>query len=120
MTTISRQHAGMVRALVKPPVTILDSLTPRDVNITHMLLGISGEAGEIVDTLKKTIIYGKPLDIKHIVEELGDLEFYLEGLRQSLDISREECLLNNIAKLSTRYSDMNYSDEAAIARADKA
>ena len=64
-------------------------------------------------------IYGKPLDRENVIEELGDLEFYMEGLRQGLGITREETLQANVAKLGARYAAGKYSDKAAIARADK-
>jgi len=51
---------------------------------------------------------------------MGDLEFYMEGLRQGLGITREEVLAHNIAKLSKRYSSGSYSDKHAQERADKA
>lgn len=112
-------HANMVEKLTKSPEQILNTLSSIDVGVMHMLMGISGEAGEIVDTLKKTIIYNKTLDREHIIEELGDLEYYLEGLRQLLHITRDECLSNNVQKLSTRYPGFVYSDIAAVTRADK-
>lgn len=87
-------------------------------NIAHMALGIAGETGEIVDAIKKNVIYDKPLDVENVIEELGDLEFYMAGLRQLLGISRWDTLQANIFKLQKRYA-TGYSDEAAIARADK-
>lgn len=84
-----------------------------------MTMGISGEAGELLDAIKKGVIYRKPLDRENIIEELGDIEFYLEGLRQQLHISREETLLANINKLSKRYEKLSYSNDAAQTRADK-
>lgn len=89
-----------------------------DNDMTHMILGIAGEAGEIVDAIKKRVIYDKPLNLTNVVEELGDLEFYMAGLRQVLGIRRSETLDANIAKLQVRYKD-GYSDAAAVARADK-
>lgn len=82
--------------------------------------GISGEAGETLDLIKKHIAYNKPLDYAHIVEELGDIEYYLEGLRQGLNLDRTMILEENVKKLSKRYPGLNYSDSAAVARADKA
>ena len=90
----------------------------RSMNLEHMVIGICGEAGEIADGVKKNSIYGKPLDHANIVEELGDIEFYLAGLRQMLGISRYETLAGNVKKLQARYKG-GYSDAAAIERADK-
>lgn len=90
----------------------------RSMNLEHMVIGICGEAGEVADGIKKNSIYGKPLDQKNIIEELGDLEFYMAGLRQMLGISRYETLGANVRKLQARYKG-GYSDAAAIERADK-
>ena len=43
------------------------------------------------------------IDRENVIEELGDLEFYMEGVRQNLGITREETLNHNIQKLSKRY-----------------
>lgn len=110
----------MVRSLVKPGAVIIASLTPESMNALHHAVGISGEAGELLDALKKHVIYNKPLDRKNVIEELGDLEFYMEGLRQGLGITREETIEGNIAKLSVRYRGLQYTDAAAQERADKA
>jgi NTP pyrophosphatase (non-canonical NTP hydrolase) len=112
-------HSDMVRALVKPGAAIIESLTPEKADMLHMSVGISGEAGELLDAVKKAAVYNKPIDRANVVEELGDLEFYMEGLRQNLGITREETLEANIAKLGVRYKGLQYSDAAAQQRADK-
>jgi len=84
-----------------------------------MAMGISGESGELLDAIKKHTIYGKELDLENVIEELGDIEFYMEGLRASLGITRGQVLRANTAKLLKRYSKGSYSNEAAIAREDK-
>ena len=97
------QHQEMVRALCKPGADIKSELTPTDCHLIHMAIGLSGEAGELLDAIKKPTIYRKPLDPDNVIEELGDLEFYMEGLRQALGITRQQTLEHNIAKLSKRY-----------------
>ena len=113
-------HGDMVKQLAKPGETIAEELTGADAHAVHMVLGISGEAGELLDAVKKSVIYRKPLDLDNVVEELGDLEFYLEGLRQGLGITREQTLQANISKLGKRYQGHQYSDQQAQDRADKA
>lgn len=88
-------------------------------NLEHMVIGICGEAGELADAIKKYTIYEKPLDVVNVLEELGDLEFYIAGLRQMLAINRTRVLKGNVEKLRKRYKSGSYSDEAAQARADK-
>lgn len=111
-------YEEMVKALAKPGQTIASEMTADDAHLMHMAIGVSGEAGELLDAVKKAVIYRKALDRVNVVEELGDLEFYMEGLRQGLGINREECLKANMEKLSVRYG-QKYSDQAATVRADK-
>lgn len=117
------KHADMVTALKKPGQDIADSFNDQTADLLHMAIGISGEAGELLDAIKKNTVYQKVLDRENVIEELGDLEFYMEGLRQNLNISREETLQGNIKKLLTgekaRYKLGKYTDEQAKARADK-
>lgn len=112
------KHSEMVTTLVKSGDAIISSLTPEKAHVLHMAVGISGESGELLDAVKKHVIYNKPIDRENVIEELGDLEFYMEGLRQGFGISREETITANIEKLGVRYKD-GYSDNAAQVRADK-
>lgn len=112
-------HGQMVFVLAKSGATIAAEMTPHGAHLIHMVLGISGEAGELLDAIKKSVIYNKPLDVVNVIEELGDIEFYLEGLRQRIGITREQTIDANIAKLAKRYEGFKYSDGAAQARADK-
>lgn len=144
--------------------------------LEHAILGMVGEIGEIADAYKKHWIYERPLDTVNMLEELGDLRFYIQMAinedltpssiplasrgsffknlmtltqsvghfqldietnqveHQKLSLSRilcqftslclqmgvteEEVIQKNIEKLTKRYPTV-YSNEAAIARADK-
>lgn len=112
-------HPQLVAALVKPGQAIIDSLTPEKAHLWHMASCVPSEAGELFDAIKKHVIYNKPLDRENVVEEIGDIAFYLEGIMQTLGITRDEALSANIAKLSKRYESLTYSDKSAQDRADK-
>jgi NTP pyrophosphatase (non-canonical NTP hydrolase) len=105
----------MVESLEKPATDI--NLTPTDTRLMHAALGIAGEAGEVVDLIKKSVINGRPMDVVELKKELGDLEFYLTLLRSACDIDREVVLEMNIMKLRDRYPD-GYSDVASMNRVD--
>ena len=66
-------------------------------------LGLAGETGEVVDLIKKVIHHGKDLDRTRLIEELGDVCWYLEFLAYALDTSVLEIKIANIAKLKARY-----------------
>ena len=113
------QHNDLVRNLKKPGNAIMASLSPEQCDQLHMIVGICTEAGELLDAFKKHVFYEKTLDIENVIEELGDIEFYMEGLRQALGLNRDAILAHNIAKLSKRYEKGTYTNESAITRADK-
>lgn len=115
----SIDYSAMVETLSKDGAVIAAEMTARNAHLLHMAVGIAGEAGELLDAIKKAVIYNKPLDIENVVEELGDLEFYMEGLRQGVNVARSITLRANKVKLSKRYAGFVYKDTAAQARADK-
>lgn len=85
----------------------------------HAALGCAGEAGELADAIKREYIYNKPRNRKNVVEELGDLRFYMQAVMNLYEINESEVLQANADKLAVRYKELRYSDTAAIARADK-
>lgn len=112
-------HPELVKALLKPGDAILGSLTPGKCTLLHMSAKLCSEAGELMDATSKYIFYEKQLDLANVIEELGDIEYYLEGYRQELGITRDECLEANIKKLTTRYPKLRFTNEDAHARANK-
>lgn len=114
-----KDHADMVEKLAKSGEEILVSMDGDKAHLMHMMMGVCGEAGELLDAIKKHIAYDKPLDRENVIEELGDIEFYLEGLRQGIGVERESVIAHNITKLSKRYGSGLFSDDQATDRADK-
>jgi NTP pyrophosphatase (non-canonical NTP hydrolase) len=113
-------YQQFVNSLVKPGAEIVRQLTPHQAHLLHMAVGVSGEAGELLDAVKKHCVYQKPIDLNHVKEEAGDILFYLTGLLNDIDVSIEDCIKANMDKLSKRYASGKYSNDQAIARADKA
>jgi len=71
--------------------------------LTHGMIGIATESGELLDQLKKYIYYGNNLDKINIYEELGDVMWYIALICNELDFSIEDVMKTNIDKLKTRY-----------------
>ena len=113
------EYGDFVEKLCKKGKEIVQQLTADDCNLIHMSMGVSGEAGELTDAIKKYTIYRKPLDLENVIEELGDLEFYMQGIRNALSLTRAEILRYNIDKLEKRYDQGSHSDKQAQERADK-
>lgn len=115
---MQKTYDKFVRDRIKPGADIMLTITPEKTNLLHMAVGVAGEAGELLDQVKKYVIYNKDLDLDNVIEELGDLEFYISGIRSQLKIARKEVLNQNVKKLSIRY-ESKYSDAQAIKRKDK-
>ena len=117
------QHARMVDLLKKDGGTIRHEMSSLQADLLHMTVGVSGESGELLDAVKKHVIYQKDLDLENVIEELGDIEFYLQGIRSILNVSRNDTLKHNLDKLLTgknaRYAEGVYSNQQAQDRADK-
>ena len=117
--SLELEYSEMVATLAKGGHVIAAELNEFNAHLWHMATGVSGEAGELLDAIKKVAVYNKQIDLPNIIEELGDLEFYMEGLRNKLGITRERTLIANMEKLAKRYAGFKYSDEQAQARNDK-
>jgi NTP pyrophosphatase (non-canonical NTP hydrolase) len=93
--------------------------TNEKLEMLHAAVGVAGEVGELVDAIKKVAIYGKPVDRANVIEELGDLNFYMTAIQEMFLITDLEILDANAKKLGERYSSGEYSDKQAQERADK-
>ena len=78
--------------------------------LLHAGFGLSTEAGEFLDALKKHIFYGKELDRVNLREELGDLFWYMAIACDELDVPFEALMQRNIEKLKARYGE-KFSEE---------
>jgi NTP pyrophosphatase (non-canonical NTP hydrolase) len=89
--------------------------------LSHVLvaaLKLNSESGELSDALVKHICYGQPLDRNNIIEECGDLLWYIALILEKLDASMETCMYDNIVKLQKRYLE-KFTEEHAAKRLDK-
>ena len=82
-------HPELVAALVKPGSDILAGLTDTTTDLWHAATGIAGEGTEICLALLNFAFEGS-LDEANLIEELGDMEFYLQQLRTNVGITRED------------------------------
>lgn len=83
--------------------------------VEHAVMGLVTEAGECMDAIKKTKIYGKPFDKVNILEEAGDTLWYISILLDELGVTYEEVMAKNIAKLAKRYPE-KFTEENALKR----
>ena len=77
---------------------------------THRLLtaavGMSAEAGEFTEVVKKIIFQGKPVNEEnmfHLKRELGDIMWYVAQACMGLNVSLDEVIEMNVDKLKARY-----------------
>ncbi|MEI7990035.1 MAG: nucleoside triphosphate pyrophosphohydrolase family protein [Chloroflexota bacterium] len=86
-----------------------NGMTP---DIEHAIIGIVDEAGELAKVIKHVKIYNQELDTTNLVEEAGDIMWYLALLCRTLGVSFEEVWDKNIRKLQARYPE-KYTEQKA-------
>lgn len=69
------------------------------------VLGLTGEAGEVSDIVKKGIFYDKGIDKEYLEKELGDVMWYIALICHTCGFSLDEVMKMNIEKLKARYPD---------------
>lgn len=83
-------------------------------------LGLSGEAGEIADTVKKLLFHGKPWseDLrKELIDELSDVMWYCAFMaRNVLKVSLQDIIDRNVEKLSARYKTGKFTSKEFLAK----
>lgn len=77
--------------------------------------GMCGEAGECIDILKKHEFQGHPLDGNKLMDELGDVLWYVAQTASGLRVSLEDVAQHNIDKLRKRYPE-GFDSEKSINR----
>ena len=90
----------------------IHELVDADIDLPPLLtaaLGLTGEAGEFADHVKKLIFHGKndyDTDRREkMILELGDVMWYVMQGCRGLNITLEELIQRNIDKLSARHSE---------------
>lgn len=68
-------------------------------------MGLSGEAGEVTDMLKKISFHGHLPDKEKIGKELGDVLWYISYLADVFGLSLSDVAKVNVDKLKERYPD---------------
>jgi NTP pyrophosphatase (non-canonical NTP hydrolase) len=84
-------------------------------------VGMSAEAGEFTEIVKKIIFQGKPVNqenLFHLKRELGDIMWYVSQACIGLDISLEEVIQMNFEKLSARYPEGAFTIERSENRVE--
>ena len=80
-----------------------------DADVPHLLtaaLGLTAEAGEFTEVVKKIILQGKPYNeenVFHLKRELGDICWYIAQACMALDTTFDEIIEMNVEKLQSRY-----------------
>ena len=82
------------------------AMYPSEQAIAYCALGLTGEAGEVADKIKK-IIRDKggrftEDDRSEIAKELGDVLWYIANLSFEMNLSLDHVARKNIKKLSSR------------------
>jgi len=102
---MSEAYEDFVNRLFVSPAEVLENLDDLEtLDILHAAVGLSGEAGEVLDEVKKVAFTRKPLDREKLYKEIGDVVYYLTALQQILGKSHEDFQEINRAKLEARHA----------------
>lgn len=87
----------------------------KDHNFIYPTLGLTGEAGEVAEKIKKVLRDNKGIidDLRkqEIKKELGDVLWYLSQIATELDLSLGDIANSNIEKLNSRQERNKLSGE---------
>lgn len=84
--------------------------------LTHAVLGMTSEAGEVAGIFQKTY-QGHTADADHIKKELGDVLWMIAEACTALGFDLEDVMQTNIDKLKARYPE-GFDAERSINRAE--
>ncbi len=113
----TNKYLDFVTGVTSLPSTDLAALLARltaldvevDADVPRLLtaaLGLTAEAGEFTEVVKKIILQGKPYNednVFHLKRELGDICWYLAQACMALDTTFDEVIEMNVEKLKARY-----------------
>ena len=96
-------------------MTTLNKALDRTQTLTNGVMGLCGEAGEASDIVKKHLFQGHELNREKLIDELGDVAWYIAETAWALDVKLEDVLAKNIEKLRRRYPE-GFDAEKSIHR----
>ena len=102
----------------------IQQLNERDVPIARLMtaaVGMSAEAGEFTEIIKKLVFQGKELTEEnrvHLLKELGDVYWYFTQAMLGLEVDLNEVVLTNVMKLTARYPEGSFDIFHSENRAD--
>lgn len=109
--------ANVYQALAMRTASSNPRATTTEARLLNAALGLTGEAGEIADTIKKHVFHGHELDGNNLVKEIGDILWYAAFLCEILDIDMSTAMQLNVEKLQKRYPN-GFSAEDSINRVE--
>lgn len=81
------------------------AIYPTSARLTYPALGLTGEAGEVADKVKKIIRDGTELTPElrlEIAKEVGDVLWYIAAISRDLGYDMQSIAMMNIQKLNSR------------------
>lgn len=85
-------------------------------DIIYGVMGLTGEAGEVADVIKKGIYHGHGIDMIHLERELGDVCWYIAQICTVCGFDLGTVMMCNIEKLKKRYPE-GFDPEKSLHRA---
>ena len=98
----------------------MSELESQDANVPKLItaaFGLTAEAGEFAEVVKKILLQGKSYNeenVFHMKRELGDIMWYWVNACRALQLDPNDVIAENVRKLESRYPggtfDVHYSE----------
>ena len=100
-TRVTEEHVAQFVGLadIDPP----RDLTDEEAMFAHGVVGVATEAGELVEALLKVWFFKEPWDRPNVMEEGGDVLWYVVRFLKAAGYTLPEAMERNILKLTNRH-----------------
>jgi NTP pyrophosphatase (non-canonical NTP hydrolase) len=102
---IDAYQLWMVAQPLPVPKEVEDSPNPkvkRFGRLSNLTMGLAGEAGEVIELLKKHLRDDTPIDLPHLILELGDVAIVMNLIAAEFNVSMSDVLKASREKIKGR------------------
>src|SRR3546814_6183963 len=77
---LGEEHRSMYIPYSQMVQKLFKEMGSPEATLMHAGIGVDGEAGDLIDAIKKKWVYNKEIDAANLLEELGELTFYMQKI----------------------------------------
>lgn len=85
-----KSYEQLAKDLASDPQDIYQGLSHQAIDLWHGATGVSGEVGELLEALTAHVVDGEEIDLENVIEEIGDIKFYLALILNSIGSTEQD------------------------------